>query len=246
MIPLFKSDRSISRSILTLDDETEKDGPDSIFTIAEENKLEELYLVEDGMTGFLTAYEGCQKRKIPLRFGLRLTFVNDLDSPECENTWHKNVIFAKNTEGCSDLMKIWSDAATKLSGKFPRVDYKYIKTAWTKNLHLAIPFYDSFLFRNRLSFSNCIPDFSFTEPTILKERNGLPFEGLIHESLKSFDYPTMDVKSIYYKNREDFDAYTTFRIVGRRSFGKQATLECPNMDHFHSDNFCFESWKESL
>ena len=29
-----------------------------------------------------------------------------------------------------------------------------------------------------------------------------------------------------------------------RGFGRQKTLEEPNLDHFGSDEFCFESWQK--
>ena len=57
MIPLFKSHYSLGRSILTLEDKDEKDDyPDSIIQICKENKMKELYLVEDNMSSFLEAY----------------------------------------------------------------------------------------------------------------------------------------------------------------------------------------------
>ena len=62
MVPIFKSTFSIGKSILTLDD-TEKDGgPDSILSICEEHKIKNLILVEDSMTGFVTAHNRCKAR----------------------------------------------------------------------------------------------------------------------------------------------------------------------------------------
>ena len=55
VLPLFKSQYSLGRSILTLenpDDMLDK-GPDSIVDIAEKNDLKELFLRDDSMTGFL-------------------------------------------------------------------------------------------------------------------------------------------------------------------------------------------------
>ena len=61
MIPVFKSTYSIGKSILTLDDSDKEGGPDSIFTICEENDIKLLVLVEDSMTGFVTAHNKCKK-----------------------------------------------------------------------------------------------------------------------------------------------------------------------------------------
>ena len=63
MLPLFKSHYSIGKSILTLDDPiTHKEGgSDSIFSIAVENNLKEVVLVEDSLTGFLQAKKNADK-----------------------------------------------------------------------------------------------------------------------------------------------------------------------------------------
>ena len=69
MIPLFKSHYSLGRSILTLEDKDEKDDyPDSIIQICKENKMKELYLVEDNMSSFLEAYSNCRKNNIKLNY----------------------------------------------------------------------------------------------------------------------------------------------------------------------------------
>ena len=78
MIPVFKSTYSIGKSILTLDDSDKEGGPDSIFTLCEEGNIKSLILVEDSMTGFVTAHNGCKQREIDLVFGLRLNCCNDI------------------------------------------------------------------------------------------------------------------------------------------------------------------------
>ena len=90
MTPVFKSTYSIGKSILTLDDDDKEGGPDSIFTICEENKIKSLVLVEDSMTGFVTAHNRCKEKGIDLVFGLRLTCCNN--TLEDDNSDHKIVI----------------------------------------------------------------------------------------------------------------------------------------------------------
>ena len=70
MIPLFKSHYSIGKSILTLDDPiTHKEGgSDSVFSIAVENKLKEVVLVEDSLTGFLQAKKNADNLNLKLIF----------------------------------------------------------------------------------------------------------------------------------------------------------------------------------
>ena len=236
MIPIFKTHYSIGKSILTLEESSEKDGPDSVFEICKEFDIKELYLVEDSMSGFLKAYEGAKKESLDLRFGLRLKCQNN------ENSEHKIVIFALNSNGCEDLNKISSDVNIKFKSV---ANYEYLKSVWTKNLQLVIPYYDSFLYQNLFTFSCCVPDFSFTQPIFIQENNGLPFEKFYSKELLNFqnEYEIIKAKSIYYKNKEDFCAWQTFKCMHRKGF-KSATLEKPEMPHCCSNRFCIEAWNE--
>ena len=62
-VPFFKSHYSIGKSILTLEEEgsSVKGGPQSIIDLCKENKLEDLFLVDDSMSGFLQGYLNCEK-----------------------------------------------------------------------------------------------------------------------------------------------------------------------------------------
>ena len=77
--PIFKSHYSIGKSILTLDFKKEgvDEGSDSIFQIIQEDKIKDLVLVEDSMTGFMQAQKGCENFGLNLIFGFfkfKLTF----------------------------------------------------------------------------------------------------------------------------------------------------------------------------
>jgi hypothetical protein len=52
------------------------------------------------------------------------------------------------------------------------------------------------------------------------------------------------VQSIFYKYKSDCDAFQTYKILSDRKFGRQATLSCPNLNHFGSDEFCWEACLE--
>ena len=79
MIPLFKSHYSLGRSILTLEDKPERDEyPDSIIQIAKQNKLKEIFLVEDNMSSFLEAYTNCKNNDIKLNYGLRISVTESM------------------------------------------------------------------------------------------------------------------------------------------------------------------------
>ena len=157
MLPLFKSHYSIGKSILTLDDPiTHKEGgSDSVFSIAVENNLKEVVLVEDSLTGFLQAKKNADKLKLKLIFGLRINMREDASidpKKESVSSAHKIIIFAKNSDGCKILNNIYSEAFAQ---NHNCVDEKILKKHWNKdNLLLAIPFYDSFIYNDFVVFNH--------------------------------------------------------------------------------------------
>ena len=107
-----------------------------------------------------------------------------------------------------------------------------------------IPFYDSFLHKNALCGSVCVPDFKFTEPVFSVEENDVPFNFLIKKHIEKFAGKNNEIiktKSIYYNKKEDFKAYLTFRCINNRT-----SLDKPNLDHMTSDEFCLEAYNGSV
>ena len=252
MIPLFKSQYSLGRSILTLysPESLIEEGPDSIVDLAIKNNLKEVYLVDDAMSGFLEAYKNLTDNDIKLIFGLRLTVCADMleKNKEEQSKESKYIIFAKNTNGYNRLIKISTKAAREGFYHVPRIDFKSLKQFWSdEDLMLCVPFYDSFLFRNTLENAICVPEFTFTKPTLFLEDNDIPFDYIIRDKVVNYakqnNFNTQESKSIFYNKMEDFKAYLTFRCIG--VMGKRATLNKPNLDHMCSDKFCLESWKVS-
>jgi len=247
MLPLFKTHYSIGKSILTLDDPKKAcaEGSDSVFSIAKENNLKQLILVEDSFTGFFEAHKRCKELNINLIFGLRLSMRNSA-LPEDESSKHKVVIFAKDSEGCKLMSKIYSQAFCEFTGFS---DYASLKKIWNNDhLKMAIPFYDSFIYCNNFSFCNAIPDLSFTKPDVFIESNGLALDFLLEHKASEFaktnSFDTCAVKSIYYKSKKDVKAFMTYKIICNRTFGKERSLERPELSHFCSDRFSFEAWKQ--
>jgi DNA polymerase-3 subunit alpha len=243
MIPLFKSHYSLGRSILTLEDKDEMDDyPDSIIQICKQNKMKELYLVEDNMSSFLEAYSNCRKNQIKLNYGLRISVTESMSdkSEESKAKSSKIILFFKNKKGYQQLTKLYSIASKEGFYYEPRLDYETISKNWTDDLILCIPFYDSFIFNNTLRNSLCIPQFDFTKPIFFIEDNDLPFDSLVKEKALSFaeknGLKIYKAQSIFYNLREDFKAYLTFRCINNRSI-----LSKPNLDHMSSNEFCFES-----
>ena len=244
VLPLFKSHYSLGRSILTLEnDAAAPDESDSVLDICKENDMDRVILVEDTMSGFLQAYQNSKERNLKLIFGVRLTVCNDITEKNADSlkTNNKVIIFIKNHEGYKALIRIFSLAAKEGFYYHPRIDYKHLKKMWdNKSLALAIPFYDSYLFRNTLYSNICVPDFSFSKPTYFTEDNDLPFDDMVREKVinqaSTENSPVQKTQSIYYKMKKDFKSYLTFRCINNRS-----TLDKPNLDHMTSDEFCLEA-----
>lgn len=250
IIPLFKSHYSIGRSILTLNKEKDSEnGSDSILDICVKNKLKSFYLVEDGMSGFLEAYRNSQELDLFMIYGLRITLCgsgntikdrNDAAKKNCS----KCIIFSKSTEGYQKILKIYSEASTKGFYYEPRVDMSLLNEYWDDNdLLLAIPFYDSFIHKNRLTFDCVTHDFSKIKPVLLSEDNDHPIDSIIQKGVDIFskeeNLEVVKAKSIYYNLKKDFKHYLAFRCINKRT-----RLSKPNLEFMCSEEFSFESWSE--
>jgi DNA polymerase III alpha subunit len=245
MISLFKTHFSIGKSILTLEENSKR----SAISLALESGLKEFVLVEDSLIGFLEARKAAKNSGLDLRFGLRILMDNNLLSGPIENKRdicsHKVIIFSKSSHGCKLLNKIYSNAFSECNGV---LNEGFLRKIWEEeHLKLAIPFYDSFIYNNTISFANCTPNIDFTKPSFFIEDNGLPVDFLIKSEVELYcqknSLESIKAKSIYYPNYSDFLAYQTYKCICNRGF-KARTLDCPNFDHQGSDQFCFEDWKK--
>lgn len=218
--------------------------PDSIFQIAKDNGMSTIILVEDSMGGFVEAYNQSREEKVKLIFGFRVSCTNseELDP----TTFHKNIIFLKKSEGYKTLVKLHTLAAcdNNQTGE-PVLKYDDIREYWNDDLlKLVVPFYDSYIHKNLLTFGAAIPDFSFTkeEPLHLLEDNGLPFDYLIQNKVRSLNVPSENAQSIFYKTRKDFIAWQTSKCMHNRGQGRTPTLEKPELEDCSSMNFNFEHY----
>lgn len=244
MIPLFKSNFSIGKSILTMDEPKNDLGEssDSIIEIALSNNLDKIVLIEDSMIGFLESHKICKINNIQLIYGLRINCCNLTEDEDKEKSKHKIIIFAKNDQGCKLLNKIYSNAYCNHNGF---VDSKYLSSIWNvDHLELAIPFYDSYIYNNNFTFSSCVPDFTFCKPNYFIENNNLPLDEYLTSLVKRICNTPILTKSIYYKSKKDVYAFQTYKILCNRSFGKESSLSNPNLNNFASDEFCWESYLE--
>ncbi len=249
VLPLFTSHYSIGRSVLTLhnkdDNKKKRIHPTSIIDICQENEFKTCILLEDRYGGFVDADKNLAAIGCDLIFGIRLTCCQNLTekNEESLNTEHKINVFSASENGRTKLKKIYSKSWKDGFYYQPRIDLQSLAEVWDdEDLVLAIPYYDSFLFQNNFFFKSIIPDFSFTKPVFFKQNNGLAQDILIDGAIDKFtagNYEIFKAKSIFYKNREDFLEYMTFRCIKNKT-----TLEKPELEEFSSDEFCFESWKE--
>ena len=239
MIPIFTSHYSFGKSILTLElpSKCKPNGSRSIFSIAEEENLEEIFLLENSMTGFPQAIKNSEELDIQLIFGVQLFFEGG----------HKINVFARNSKGCKLLNKIYSET---YSSKDSQCDDKILNSHWSEaDLLLAVPFYDSFLHQNLTTFDACTPNLLPFKPTFFTQTNHLPFDFLIRQAVEQYakknNLETQEVKSILYEKKDDVDALQTYKCICSRKFGK-SSLSKPNLDHFGSNEFCMQSLKESV
>lgn len=240
MIPLFKSDFSIGKSILRLDKRSFEEGSDSnIFKILSDNKEKNLILVEDTMIGFLEAYNNSLELGFNLIFGVNILCNSSINPQEKD----KYIIFARNEHGCKILNKIYSFIHSDRNGS---IDLPDLKKFWTEDLILYVPFYDSFIYNNFMYFSESAPDLSFFNPCFFIQDNGLPFDSILKEMVENYinfnNYKSILSKSIYYNKKNDFSAYQVYKCLCSRNFSQNSSLEKPNLDHCSSDEFSYQSY----
>lgn len=248
MIPIFKSHYSIGRSILTLDssEKIDETKPTSIFSIAKEYNLKQIFLLEDNFSGFVEAYNNSLNEKIQLNFGLELIICNDFKekTEESIKTESKINLWIINSDGYNDLLKIYSFAATEGFYYCPRIDWETLNKMMTKNLFISIPFYDSFIHKNNFERGSCLPQLE--NPIFHLENHDLPFDEILTKMVKEFTsknkFEVQKSNICYYFAKKDIDAYTTFRCATNTKFGKRTLLTEPEIEHFGSDCFCFEHY----
>ena len=163
IINIFKSQGSFYKSILTSEDKSEisKDEPVSIISIAVQNKLDKLLVIDDTFFEFPKLYKNCNKKNIQLIFGIDFIICNDAmeKSERSLKTESKVCILMKNSDGYKDLLNIHNLVHTNLDFCYykHRLDWKNLQNNWTDNLILLIPQYNGFIHKNLLFDSYCVP-----------------------------------------------------------------------------------------
>lgn len=246
MTPIFQSNYSYGKGILTLDkaEEISDAAPVSIFSIAKKHDLTSLSLVDYNFGGFVTFYKGCVAAGIKPRFGIKFFVCQDLadKSDDSLKTESKVVVWMLNSDGYSDLCKLYSESWRPENFYYQnRLDWPTLKRLWTENLGLSIDFYDGFLAQNLLRNGCCIPDLSFTNPEFFVSNCEMPFDSLIEDKTMEFcaknNYLIDLIHPIYYYRNIDSEAFQVFRCIQNKT-----TTQKPNLEHFSSDKFSFEEY----
>lgn len=230
MVPLFKSQFSIGKSILT---------SEKILDIAQTNQLEKVILLEDTFYGFRVFNKLFQDEGIPFVFGLRISVVNT--EGDYSEKPSKLALFAKNNEGIGDLKRMFSNASLDDRNSLILSDYD---TSDFKNLKVCVPFYDSYIFNNLFHFGLSHIDIKHLDPVYFIEDNNHPFDFQIKSIIDSLGVKTQAVKTILHRDKDDFAALQMYKAACNRSGGKSPTFQNPNLNHFCSDEFCWESYKD--
>jgi hypothetical protein len=243
MIPLFTSHYSKGKSILSLAEpqKTYAGGPDSIIKLCKNHNIQKPFLIENTLTGLMEAVENFSKEKISFVFGWKTNIVNDLKSEEEGSFPSKIIILVKNTNGYHDLLKLHNSSQANHNGK---VDFEFLNEFLTKNLKIAIPFYNSYIFNNLFIDTFSQPNIKPLDPVFFAENNKLPFDNYLLSALPP--NRTIKTKTIYYNKRSDFEVWQTYRCLCDIMIkGRRRSLNLPMFDHCASNEFCLESWLEN-
>jgi DNA polymerase III alpha subunit len=92
MLPIFRSNYSLT-SVLTLEPYVTKENrplnqPDSVFDVCKDYGVEDVFIVDNTLTGMVEAFENSKKASLNLRFGYRVNVCQDIENktPESELT----------------------------------------------------------------------------------------------------------------------------------------------------------------
>lgn len=231
MQALFKTHASIGKSLLKNSD---------LLDLQESQNLKKLVVVEDSFYGFRELNSKLLERNVDLIFGIRLPVVQNITDERPS----KLVFFAKNNDGVRQIKKLYTKTYCSDTQNLCLNDLTLAEYSDTR---VAVPFYDSFIYQNIFHFGLCGVDLERFDHFFFEERNAHPFDFMISAQLRKIAAPEKIVKakSIYYKNREDVEAFQFYKATTSRSGGKPPSYGNPQLEHFCSAEFCIESYLEN-
>lgn len=250
MTPIFSSHYSVSfsRSILTLDkaEEIKENYPVSICSIAQTHKLDKVFVIDSSFSGFQEAYRNLTEIGVQLIFGIKLHICDDVNDKTDKGRINDNKVYliAKNKDGYKELIKVYSEAATNGFYYYPRLDWAQLNKI-SPNIAIWSAFYDGFIYQNLFSYgTSIIPRFDKVKPLLCVENHDLPFDDLIQEGISKYcnetGLETIETHQVCYYRNSDVKNFQVFKCINNRS-----TLTKPNLNHFSSDKFSFQSFDKN-
>lgn len=228
-------------------EETTENGPSSIIKLCLDNKIDKIVGVFTRYHSFLEAYKNCKKHKIHLVGGLEFWITDDVKGKEnAEKNESKIIVLLNNTDAYFDIIKLYSHIYTDKENKYYkfRYDWPRLKQEWSNNYTLLLPFFDSFIHKNSLTFSKILPELPTDNIIIAREIDSqLPFAPLIDKALDEFNkdkkYQEINTKTIYYKDSSDIKlkSWEIFRCLENR-----AEFSNPELDWMCSKTFSFDNF----
>jgi len=230
VIPLFKSTFSIGRSLLRVED---------LIEIAEGDDVKKMILVEDNFYGFRVINQAFLNAEIPMVYGVRLPVVQSNLSEKPS----KLVFFPKNNRGVRVVRNLYTKCFTSEGECLHLSD---LEKGELDEVSVGVPFYDSYIFNNIFNFGLCDLSLDDFDHFYMEEDNKHPFDFQISSALKKLKVKTEKSKSIYYRNKDDFEAFQMYKAVCSRKQGRVPTFSNPRLNDFCSNEFCYESYLENV
>jgi|TARA_Y100000033_G_C2749945_1_gene113313 DNA polymerase III alpha subunit len=230
VIPLFKSTFSIGRSLLRVED---------LIDIAQSGDVKKMILVEDNFYGFRVVNKAFLHAEIPMVYGVKVPVVQ---SSITEKT-SKLIFFPKNNKGVHVVRKLYTKCFTSVGECLNLSD---LGEGELDDVSIGVPFYDSYVFNNIFHFGMCDLFLDKYDHFYIEESNNHPFDFQISAALKKLKVKTEKCKSIYYRNKDDFEAFQMYKAVCNRKQGRVPTFSNPRLNDFSSNEFCYESYLENV
>ena len=230
MIPLFKSTFSIGSSLLRVED---------LVDIAQTGDVKKMILVEDNFYGFRVINKAFSEIEVPMIYGVKLPVVQSNLSEKSS----KLIFFPKNNKGMRTVRGLYTKCFT---GEGECLNLSKIGAGELDEVSVGIPFYDSYIFNNIFHFGLCNLSLDDFDHFYMEEENNHPFDFQISQALKKFNVSTEKTKSIYYRNKDDFEAFQMYKAVCNRTQGRVPTFSNPRLNDFCSNEFCYESYLENV
>ena len=242
----FSTHHSIGKSLLTVDKSSVSRGLISALDIAKKHNLEQPLIIDSDISGFWQLFKNAKELGQKYSYGCKIWTCEDEADETGETDSRVSLVF-KNDQAYYDFVKIYSRASTIGYKKGRRrISWRALQDLWTDNFYLCVPFYNSFLARNNLVYnSRCVPNFGKIRPLFFLESHDLPFDSIIREAVLNYTkengYETMNTHQVYYYRDADVKSLTVLKCITNRRMEGGATLEKPELPHFSSDKFSFES-----